>query len=354
MEKVKYKDVELLYGNEGIIADDIDQAIEIFKRKGIVILTGVLDQQECQEMRDGAWDTAEFLTKNLSIPVDRHKPETYTGLRFLQPHHGGLYQHHRWGHAKYVWNVRQNPKVIRFHRKYYGLKKNEMLVSMDGIHFAPGYKKYDGHYSVHIDQGFGPNKTGQFRCIQSWVTSEDIEVGDGTLRILEDSHLLHEDFCDYFGLEDHRSDWVMVGGKDKTDYYRWYEDKGCRDICITCPKGSMVFWDSRMVHSGIERMPFSEPKLRNIIYVCYMPREDCKKTLKKRKQIFDPNHAFFLRITSHYPDRMILFNKYPGDRYLFGGKGGKEEKEKKWSVIPLLPSPEKHLTKLGRTIAGLD
>jgi hypothetical protein len=352
MEKVEYKDVELLYGNEGIITDDVDQALQIFKERGVVILTNVLNDEECQQMRDGAWDTAEFLTEKLPIPVDRYDQATYTSLRFLQPYHGGLYQHHRWGHAKYVWDVRQNPKVIKFHQKYYGIKKKKrMLVSMDGIHFAPGYRKYDGHYSVHIDQGFGPDKTGEFRCIQSWVTSEDIEVGDGTFRYLEDSHLLHDDFCEQFGLEDHKSDWVMVGGKDKTDYYRWYEEKGCRDICITCPAGSMVFWDSRMVHSGIERMPFSKPKLRNIVYVCYMPREDCEKTLKKRKQIFNPVHSYFMRNASHWPDRMILFGKYPMDRYF---RGNKYDKEKMWSVIPKIPSPEEELTNLGRKIAGLD
>jgi hypothetical protein len=349
MEAQKYKDVDLLYGNEGFITDDIDQALLIFKQKGIVILTGVLDQKECLDMRNGAWDTAEFLTQNLKIPVNREDSKTYGGLRFLQPFHGGLYQHHRWGHAEYVWNVRQNPNVIEFYRKFYGLDSpKELVVSFDGIHFAPGYRKYDGHYSVHLDQGFG---TSKFRCIQSWVTSEDIGVGDGTLRFLEDSHLLHSSFSDTFDLKSHKKDWFMVGGKDKTEYYDWYENKGCRDMCVTCPAGSMVFWDSRLVHSGIERLPTSEPKLRNIVYVCYMPRQDCLKTLKKRTRIFDPEDSFFLRNTSHWPDKMLLFSLYPAERF---PPPEERTKQKKWSVVPKLPSPEKGLTELGKIIAGLD
>lgn len=344
MEKIISKGVKLRYGNSGYLADNVDDALEIFKEKGVVILTGVLNKEECREMREGAWETAKFLTQNLPVPATE---ENSSSLQFLQPHHGGLYQHHRWGHAPYVWKVRQNPKVMEFHRRFYKLDSPEdLLVSFDGIHFAPGHKTFYGHHSVHLDQGFEKDKAGKFMCIQGWVTSEDVNPGDGTFRFLSGSHHYHKEFCDHFGMKDHKGDWVMIGGREKTPGYKWYRGKGCKDICVTCPAGSMVLWDSRLVHSGIEKLEETESHLRNIVYVCYMPREECLKTLKKRKDIFDPDHQYFMRNTTHWPDQMKLFSLYPGERW----SGFNKEK---WSVVPKLDSPIDILSPLGKRIAGL-
>lgn len=346
----KIGDVELHYGNEGYITDNIGEALHILSEKGVVILTDVLDEKECKEMRDGAFITASFLTNG---EVQKKDPTTWTKTRFLGPLHGGLFQHYSWSHAKYVWDVRQNPKVMAFHSAFYGTK--DLMVSFDGINFSTGYATYDGHYKVHIDQGFGEDQLGKQICIQSWVTSEDVGIGDGTFRFLEDSFKFHGEFGKAFGLTKQKKglqDWyALYNPKNpmiKTAQYHWYEKKmkengkQFRDICLTCPAGSMVFWDSRTVHSGIEKLPGEEgkPYLRNLVYVCYMPRERCEHTIKDRKCIFDPKNRFYLRTTNHWPNKFNLFSEH--------------NPRCKIQDVRQLPSPEKHLTLLGRRIAGLD
>ena len=69
-------------------------------------------------------------TSGLRIPVKRDEPDTYNSLFDLNLNHGGLIQHHQWGHAQYVWDVRQNPKVAEVYNKLYG---DDLLVSFDGV-----------------------------------------------------------------------------------------------------------------------------------------------------------------------------------------------------------------------------
>ena len=83
---------------------------------------------------------------------------------------------------------------------------------------------------------------------------------------------------------------------------------GCEYKKIMCPKGSIVFWDSRTIHSGVEpNRSRTNINFRAIIYLCYMPREQAtEKQLEKRKKAFGE-----LRMTSHWPCNVKLFPKTP-------------------------------------------
>ena len=52
-----------------------------------------------------------------------------------------------------------------------------------------------GKINLHCDQRFNKN---DFECVQSWITANAVNVGDGTLRILQGSHLLHGEFRKVF------------------------------------------------------------------------------------------------------------------------------------------------------------
>ena len=41
-------------------------------------------------------------------------------------------------------------------------------------------------------------------------------------------------------------------GIENDDQIEFYKNKGCNERYIRCPKGSMVFWDSRTLHCGVE------------------------------------------------------------------------------------------------------
>ena len=53
-------------------------------------------------------------------------------------------------------------------------------------------------------------KMNSFEYIQSWVTANPTVPGDGTLRILEGSHLLHEQFSEAFQLPGKDRDWHLL------------------------------------------------------------------------------------------------------------------------------------------------
>ena len=90
---------------------------------------------------------------------------------------------------------------------------------------------------LHTDQSYQRNG---FECLQSWVTSFDVNKGDATLTFLEGSNRYHGDFAKRFG--SNPGDWNKLANNDEVNFY--IQEKGC----IRCPAGSMVFWDSRTIH----------------------------------------------------------------------------------------------------------
>lgn len=340
--------VSLTYGNEGLVAKDAADVPRILKEHGVAVLFNVLNEDECKAMREGAWDTAEFLLKDCPYgKLDRTDPSTYNATSHLRPHHGGLFQWHRWAHAQYVWDVRTNPKCIEPFKHIYG--DDDLVVSYDGINFGTGYSEFYGHYKLHIDQDFREHNVGKFNCVQSWVTSEPVNIGDATFRCLPNSHKLHGEFAKEFGIDSKHAkpDWHILAKKEMTPELEWYLKKNrLRDMCITCPAGSMVFWDSRTVHSGIEKLPGTN-NLRNLCYLCYLPRKRCMSGMATRRRIFNPRSGdMYLRTCSHWPDAMRPFHLYPPTYHI-----KRDKLDEYWSFVPKLPAPK--LTPEGKRIAGL-
>ena len=192
---------------------------------------------------------------------------------------------------------------------------SELLTSFDGAaismpHEVTNRGYYKGNDWLHVDQNFSSGS--KFECVQSWVTALDVNKGDATLRILEGSHLHHKEFAKY-KKENSTDDWWKKNSK--SDWYRFepaelefFEERGCKHRNILCPAGSMVFWDSRLVHSGKEADKTREkPNMRCVVYLCYTPKilaDD--KTREKRRKAFEDK-----RMTSHWPHKAKSFPKTP-------------------------------------------
>jgi hypothetical protein len=129
--QITSKGATLTYGNEGLVADNPKDVLKILKEKGVAVYRGVLNEEECRAMNDGMWDTAEHLTSGLAQPLKRDDPETYKSVFNLVPKHGGLIQEFEWGHAQYVWDVRQNKKVGQFTGNSMGKKHHCSRVSTE-------------------------------------------------------------------------------------------------------------------------------------------------------------------------------------------------------------------------------
>jgi len=283
-----------------------DNILEIISKYGVAIIPNILNEEECNNMNEGMWNTLELLTSKFEIPIDRNNKDTWTEMRKLYPVHSMLIQNFSIGHAQYIWDIRQNKKVIDVFSNIWKCKNEDLLVSFDAVsyHLPPEITKlgwYRGNDWFHTDQSYIDS---EFKIVQSWITGYDVNENDATISILEGSNNYHKDFQEKFKLVN-KKDWYKLN-KDELNYY--IEEKLCLPKRIKCPKGSIVLWDSRTIHCGTEALKSRKtPNFRNIVYLCYEPRSKItsKNLLKKQKALED------MRMTSHWPCKVKLFPKLP-------------------------------------------
>lgn len=316
------------------------------EKYGVGIIPSVLNEKECDAMNKGMWDTLEYVTQNFDDttcgPIDRNNEDTWRSFYEFFPQHSMLIQHFGIGHAQYVWDVRQNPKVVDIWSKLWDTKPEDLLVSFDGVAYNlppevtnRGWYRENNTYGgwLHTDQSYTRN---EFECIQGWITANDVEDGDASLAILEGSHKYHEAFAKKFESKD-KADWVKLENDEQYNFYvKGGEGRsGCPYRVIKCPKGSMVFWDSRTIHCGREPTKGrASPNIRNVAYICCTPRSLANEAaLKKKIKYFEEG-----RLTNHWPHKIKVFGKKPFTR----GK----------SIQEFEPLPEPKLTALGRALAG--
>lgn len=303
---------------------------------GVAIIPNVLNPEECERMVSGIWDYFEHITQTWEKPIGRDDKTSWRGIYDLFPTHSMLLQHFNIGQSQVVWDIRQNEKVMAPFEKLWNCPKEDLLVSFDGLSFAMPPEEtnrgwYRNHTWYHSDQSFTRN---EFECAQGWVTGLDVEPGDATLAFYEGSHKFHSEFADEFEMRDKKGakkDWYKLSEDEEL----FFLNRGCVERKIACPKGSLVFWDSRTIHCGTEAMRGRKnPKHRAVIYVCYRPRRFATEAnLKKKQKAFTE-----MRMTSHWPCKATLFGKKPRTY-------GKE--------IPELTQIEPpRLTETGKKLAG--
>ena len=272
---------------------------------GVAIIPGVLNEDECDAMNAGAFDYLETVTAKFDTPIRREEQDSWGELSKLWVKHSMLMQHWKIGHAQYVWDVRQNPKVYNTFATLWDTPAEDLLVSFDGasIHFPPELTKkgwFRGNTWLHSDQSFTRN---ELECVQAWVTANQVREGDATLAFMEGSHRFHKAAAEKFNITE-KGDWYKLSDEEMM----FYEDSGCELHYIKCPAGSIVYWDSRTIHCGQEAMKTrAEPNTRNIVYVCYTPRKlATKATLTKKQKAFNE-----MRTTNHWPHKPKLFPVNP-------------------------------------------
>jgi len=272
---------------------------------GVAIIPKVLNEHECNNIVSGLWDYFEHITQNWETPINRNDNKTWREIYKLFPLHSMLFQYFNCGHTQISWDIRQNAKILEIFSYFWKCTPEELLVSFDGLSFNmppeitnKGWNRNNTWY--HTDQSYLRN---DFECIQSWVTGLDVNEGDATLGFMEKSNNFHKDFKLEFNITD-KDNWYKLTKEQEQFYF----DKGCNYKKIKCPKGSIVFWDSRTIHCGVEaKKDRLLPNLRAVIYLCYAPRNLCdEKNLKKKQKAFEE-----LRTTTHWPCVVKLFSKNP-------------------------------------------
>jgi len=274
------------------------------EKYGVAVVPNVINAEECKSMVSGMWDYFEHISANWEKPLNRSDKKTWRGIYDLFPLHSMLFQHFNCGHAQASWDLRQNEKIVDIFVEIWNCERDDLLVSFDGFSFGmppeSTNRGWNGKPWYHTDQSY---MRPDFECIQSWVTGLDVEEGDATLGVMEGSNKYHAEFREKFGVNNN-ADWYKL----TDDEMKFYVDKGCEYKRINCPKGSMVFWDSRTIHCGVGPLKGRKSSdMRAVIYLCYQPKSMCDAKNWTKKVYAFKN----LRTTNHYPCKVKLFAENP-------------------------------------------
>lgn len=292
----------------------IETARETLDKLGFAVIPSLLSGVEVEGVRAHIWAELKGLCADMDVPFDPDRPETFsTPAKNLYPHQGMLFQHYI-NHIQGLWRLRENPQVYEAFQRLYNTTQ-QMLVSFDGMSVLPSQNTgmSDLRKPVlpfHTDQAL---TRPDFECIQGFVTLYPVNAGDATLAVMSGSHTMHEAFRQRFYPEPLekkerdkiRQDWVQV---KTAEQQQWYRDRGCTEVYIQCPEGSLVLWDSRTVHCGrlrdAQRLTTSP---RMVAYVCMTPKDRCApKKIVARRKAFEG-----LRGTTHWPEKAKLFGRHP-------------------------------------------
>lgn len=281
-----------------------DKVKENIEKYGVAIVPGLLDKEECDKGISGMWDTFEYLTQNAPKPVNRNDNTSWKTTFDLSPSLGMIYGYYGLGHSQFIWDIRQNPKCINVFANMWGT--SDLISSFDGFSYHSSSSITGVDYApvewYHTDQSYTKD---YFEGVQSWVTLYDVNEGDATLVFLEYSHLYQQEIRDEFN-KNSLSDWNLLTEEE----IEMYENYGCSEVNITCPAGSLVMWDSRLVHYG--RLPDNDRVVDNtraVIYLNYTPKENVSD------EILDYRHLLFEKkiTTNHQSYNPIGRPRVPND-----------------------------------------
>ena len=294
---------------EGPVFPDYPELAKQFHENGYVVIEGIIPREECKQIIGLFWDFIEGLNPNLS-----RRDQTNWMDPFEWPiNTRGLIQHYNVGFQKFT--VKARNYVKNAFAMLYGT--DELISSFDGVSFSKRPKMYkfqnieDWHKKkwdkdeVHVDQ----THKG-FRCVQGGAAIVNQFEEGHVFVCIPGSHLHHDELVDRIAENAPKvlnEDWYKIDGSDKT----WIKKKGLDIMRVPMKSGSVILWDSRLIHSSTSWCRSSTQKMfipyRLQIFVCMKPA-DCLTEVDKVKR----NKAYIEGRTSrHIPDNITLFGKNP-------------------------------------------
>lgn len=276
------------------LSDDI-KIENSLTENGFVIIENVINENECRQIIDGVWESMEAITADLPVPFDRNKPETWRYAK-QQENVRNMYRSHGIAHSSFMWKLRQHPNVLLIFSRLYGCK--DLLVSFDGLSMQTPPETtigtrgwYANNSWYHVDQSYTRPKK---ECFQSWITARDVNPGDYTIGFFAKSHKSFEEFGKKFNVTK-KDNFYKLTTQEEMDFY----ESRHQQIRIACPAGSLVLWDSRMLHSGLQPLPNrKKPNFRTVCFLSYLPRHRVpRKIIEKRISFFEKRIA-----TGHWSD----------------------------------------------------
>lgn len=306
---------------------DPGQILSILQEYGVVVLEGVVGGESLKELQEMEWEDLKNLTGGRIVKTD---PRSWSNMQHLNPLHAMLIQNYGIAASPWLRRLRSMPQIAQVYARLWSQLENckfeekDMLVSFDGYshHMPPetsGFGFYRGHglfdganwtengrrppegFWLHCDQAPAQTRRATnvhgVECVQGFVNLYDTDKDDATLVVLPKSHLLYEEYFKKFPSSRPKDSWQRILRRDA---YQFFVDRGCRPFRVPVKAGSLVLWDSRVQHQGVEsiRGRKNPGRHRVVGYVCMMPRR-----FAVNQQVLEKKVQFFLegRTCSHWP-----------------------------------------------------
>lgn len=246
---------------------------------GIVAVSDVLPATYCDTV---ATQMAAWLG---SRGVDAQDPKTwsrYTNKHFeMSPTILGMMNTGEIRGAPFVTDTRRRPEVRRLFEQIHGTPDLEMEEGGVFWGFAPEHypngripkHRYGGFENatdmwMHTDRGRDFTEATRF---MSLIMMEDAEMHDHSFVYLENSHRYHDEYLrdrPKLEMEEPGDNFIQLGFRDTT----WFERKGCLWRKVVAPKGSVIVWNDRLMHSTcFPSHGRPRPKGRFVVYGGWSP-----------------------------------------------------------------------------------
>lgn len=264
------------------------------KEKGYAVIPHILTEQECQN-----WISEFWIAMQRFIPGATEETVCQPDSPWIH-HLGGLIQS-GFNHAPFMWWLRCHPGVLEIAYQIYGT--HDLSVSFDGIAVerAPERRRnikgremtcasYDS--KIAIKRNYHNDRNSRYRDpdrvhIQMEVPMNDVDPEDATLMVLENSHRYYEKFVKHFPYTlTGKKDWRPLTLEEK----EWFLSKpDVREVAVSAPKGSVVLWDTKTVHSNKRATRGRpSPKFRYVAFVAYNIMSLLSQAdLEKRRMMFE-------------------------------------------------------------------
>lgn len=276
------------------LIEKVKKAATDLEEKGYAVIHDLFSKEECREIREKMWKHLYEISDGEWTPDRDYSKMKATDLL---PHKHGIIESWRLNHLALFREIRREPRILWIFSLLYGT--DQLTGSMDRVNFKfPGRPYKSLNTWPHVDQHAA--KLGRI-SIQSYVTFLDCDADSPGNRFYEGSHKI---FADFFKAKrnDKAGDWNTLTPDERISL-----PKQCPLVKPTYREGSMLLWDSRVVHDPDDGTNFDAGRF--VVYVCYnkaWEKANDEKFWTQKKNAF-----IECRATSHAPIPQHLFPKTP-------------------------------------------
>jgi hypothetical protein len=245
--------------------------LDELKNNGYTVIPNVLFDEECKLANDGLWN---YISNFSDGEVKRDDNNTWVKNWPYTYDRKGVIQEYKTGCSEFVYDIRLNPKVVKVFEQIWN--DDDLLCQDDrvDIQIPPELTNEYGYdpYGIHCHRINQSTLTPEFKCVKGYIDINGTDFEDGCLIVRNKSHLYFSEYVKHFNVQDQESsNFVELD----IDHHSWFDNKGCTSTRITSPPGSLVLWDSRIVHTTATPLKShnKSDKIRFVVNVCIKPRK---------------------------------------------------------------------------------